>query len=151
MRGPVGVAAAFVGAIGLLVVLAGCPAGNWFEDTRPVLSDQAVIGLWRGSEGCEFAINADGTFRASRVPASLLETAPSATGTATGTGTWKLVAAINDASGRKTQVALIFETLDNYPVPYSVSLRSDSVSGDVVLFWFVGDPDLGHRFVLRKS
>jgi hypothetical protein len=131
------------------MVTAACAARGWFVDTRPVLSDQAVIGVWRGAEGCQFSINADGTFRASSVPASLFDSAQS--GTATGTGTWRLAAAINDASGRKTQLALVFETLTNHPVPYSVSLRSDSIGGKVVLFWFVGDPDLGHRFVLSKS
>ncbi|MEH0983604.1 hypothetical protein [Micromonospora sp. CPCC 205556] len=124
---------------------------SWLEDSRPELSDLTVVGSWRGAGGCEFVFNDDGTFRASQIPASLLGRASTQSNTMSGSGTWSVRAAVNDYSERKTQVALVFDALDGFPVPYSTNLRSDSADGEIVLFWFIGDPDLGRRFVLERS
>jgi hypothetical protein len=151
IRRRLAVGAAVTGAICLVVVIAGYAVNRWLEDSRPVLSKDIVVGTWRGAGGGELSISDDGTFRAPQVPTSLLESARSTPATTSGSGRWRLAAALNDSSGRETQVALTFDILHNYPVPYSVNVRSDSVDGKVVLFWFIGDPDVGRRFVLERS
>lgn len=148
-RRPAIVAAVLCVACVVLVVAAVALQG-WLRDSRPVLNAQAIAGVWRGDGGCEMTINLEGTFVASRIPTMVL--GPRATAaTASGSGQWKLDSAANDSTGRLTQVALRFESLDYHSVPFAINLRSGNVNGDLVLFWFVGDPDLGHRFVLEKT
>ncbi|MFI1196793.1 hypothetical protein ACH4T9_26535 [Micromonospora sp. NPDC020750] len=124
---------------------------RWFDDPRPELSSDMVAGVWQGADRAELSFDGDGLFRASRIPVSLLGSASSGPTTRSGTGKWSIRAAVNDPSEKKTQVALVFEALDGFPVPYSVNLRAESVDGKVVLFWFVGDPDLNRRFILERN
>lgn len=122
----------------------------WLQDSRPELSDELVVGVWRGPDGCELTIDGDGTFRASRIPASVFGPTPESN-VASGFGTWSVRPAVNDYSERNTQVSLVFERLENYSVPYSINLRSALADNQIVLFWFIGDPDLDRRFVLQKG
>ncbi|WP_130337534.1 hypothetical protein [Micromonospora kangleipakensis] len=135
----------------LLVIVAVNAVMRWLGDSRPELSNDIVVGVWQGAGGCELVLNDDGTFHASQIPVSLLGSEPPTSATTSGAGRWSVRAAVNDYSGRKTEVALVFESLDEFPVPYSVNLRSDSVDGKIVLFWFIGDPDLGRRFILERT
>ncbi|TDC84667.1 hypothetical protein E1193_04915 [Micromonospora sp. KC606] len=139
----------------LLAVLA--IAGVFFvkrilTDDRPNLSAAAVIGVWKGGDGCTLILSEDRTFQMSNIPVSFLgpATSPNTSIIAVGSGEWSLRAAANDPTDRKTQVSLLFRELDGYPTPYSSNLRSSFAEDGIALFWFVGDPDLGRRFDLEK-
>jgi hypothetical protein len=134
----------------LVFVISACVGCGWFEDSRPVLSNDLVAGTWRASNGGELNFSEDGTFRASRVPSVVLRPIESRSVTMSGSGEWELTADVNDPSGRIAQVHLRFRKLDNVEVRHSVDLLSDRVDGDVILFWFIGDPDLDNRYVLEK-
>jgi hypothetical protein len=137
-------------SICLVAVIAACVGCGWFEDSRPTLSDELVVGTWRASNGGELSFTDDGTFQASQIPSAALGPVPSTSTTVSGSGEWELTADVNDPGRRVTQVHLLFRELDEVEVRHSVNLRSDEVDGGVVLFWFVGDPDLGDRYVLEK-
>lgn len=145
----IGVAAACAACL-LALIIANVVSG-WFDDKRPELSSGVVVGTWKGHAGSQLVINGDGTFVAKQLPVSVLGSASSAEVAASGLGRWSIRAAVNDPSERKTQIALVFDSLEGFPVPYSVNIRSNAIGGRVVLFWFVGDPDLGRRFILEKA
>ncbi|GIJ76227.1 hypothetical protein Xph01_06590 [Micromonospora phaseoli] len=108
-----------------------------------------MVGAWRGSGASELIIAGDRTFSAKGLPSSLVGS-QATTSTVPGVGRWSIQADVNDSSEKKTQLVLVFEDLDDVPVPFSVKLASDLADGKLVLFWTVGDPDLGHRVTLEK-
>jgi hypothetical protein len=119
----------------LVAVTASC-TGGLFGGSPPELSNDAVVGAWRGSGEGELTFSNDGTFRASHIPAAVFGQPPvSSSAAVSGSGRWTLAEAINDTSGRKTQVSLIFEESDGLEVlPYSVYLWSDRADGEIFLF-----------------
>lgn len=143
-----------IALVGFVVICAGVAAGGyqareWLRDTRPVLSADVVVGTWRGVDGSELYIRRDGSFEALRIPNTLFRSLPRGEGVTTGTGSWSLVPAAVDSTRKVTQVLLTFETADSYTAPIG-RLRSKYVDGEVVLFWFIGDPDLDRIYVLKK-
>ncbi|TCC00405.1 hypothetical protein E0H26_01560 [Micromonospora zingiberis] len=147
-----------VGLVCLLVLGLGLVVhvfGRVFEgDTRPTLTNDIVVGTWRGADDCTFTFNADGTFVARNVPVSLFNPPGTTAPADVARGEWELTAAIEDPGGRLATVQLGFETVGEQGqvgIHFSTRLRSNTVDGEPVLYWFNGDPDLNRRFILEKD
>ncbi|GAA0395794.1 hypothetical protein GCM10009541_43600 [Micromonospora gifhornensis] len=155
MRGRRGVKAVVIGIVCALVLALGLVIyvlSRVFEDTRPNLTSDIVLGTWRDAGGGEFTFDADGTFRAGGIPVLFFGPPRTTAPTMSGAGAWKLKAPLEDPAGRLTTVSLAFNSLDQseYGVPYGSRLLSQTVDGSVILYWYVGDADLNRRMVLEK-
>lgn len=145
--------AMLVAAFALLIVGATTSCGIWNgnKEGLPAMSDELLVGVWRGPDEASLTIAGDRTFQAERIRAAALGSAQTAPRLVSGSGHWKVESDVNDPSGSLNQVNLLFEELEGYVVPYSVNLRSDWDDDDLILFWFIGDPDLDKRYILEKD
>jgi hypothetical protein len=68
----------------------------------------------------------------------------------TASGTWSLDASIGDLNGPRNQLTLHTREVMGRPDSGSVALRAQMQGSDVVVSFYIGDPDLNDRVVYTK-
>jgi hypothetical protein len=135
-------------------VLAGClarpPAGPTVDD-RVDLTREQVIGSWHNDRrGGRIVFNADGTMTATDLLNEVFDDNDRPGPTHSGNGRWELTTPIGQPNGPHNHVDLDFYTLSGYSRPIGTNVRAEKEDGSIVLVFYLGDPDVGNRYVFVK-
>ena len=139
-----------------LIVAVGCSVrsptadafvGTWVMTQKPSSTEQGTAHRARG----KLTLLGNGEFVADSVPSGLLYSLPgmNSPNYVSGTGAWKLGSVDRDAA-----VLLTFRAIKGtteYKVPNGTQLLVDDVSKELLLYFFLGDPDEGDRIEFRKA
>jgi hypothetical protein len=141
-------------AVAAIAVLGGAAAlGVWSlkdEPARGVLTASSVIDCWRAKDGGELCLEPDGNFRAARLPNAVFPGFPGNATSRDGSGTWQLVSAVSDPGGPPREIRLVFSQLTDTDGKSGQYVNVDHARNDILLYFFIGDPDLGHRYEMRR-
>jgi hypothetical protein len=134
-----------LGAVSAIVLLYYSAADN----RAPVLTTDQVVGRWEGRNAGKLVIEPDGTVQAFNLPDALFGTTIGYP--RSGEGRWELVAPIANPGGRKTELRLTFDRLDGFSSIFSMRVNARSKNNQLILYFFIGDPDLDKTYDLRKT
>lgn len=137
MKVRIGIAAA---ALGLTLAFLGLvlQVVLWWPETRDAV-DSDIAGVWRGPGGAAITFRSDHTLTATNVPFQL--TAPGLFDQPwSGAGTWRL----DEGRRRQQFVQIVLETRTG------TELERQWKDGNLRLFFWIGDPDEGNRFIFEK-
>jgi hypothetical protein len=144
--------------LAVLLTLSGCFLGS--SGGHPAdLADADVIGAWRDAKGAVLTFQADGTFAATDMPYQLFtgfshrmlpEGYDPQRDRLPANGWWKVDWDVGKSSGPRNHVDLNVKLLAGKEVRTGLDLIAQRQDGDIVLFFFIGDPDSNNRVVYHK-
>lgn len=144
----------------VVAVLAGCdPGAPSTLDNRADLTESELVGTWQNTaHNAVLVFEEDGRFAATVLPHQVFEGIPGVLpdgfdperDTLDGSGQWSLGASREDRDGPRNLVTLHLRRLAGRTLAGSVELRAEKEGSSPVLAFYLGDPDLGNRYVYRK-
>jgi hypothetical protein len=137
-----------VGVFGIVLILCGV----WvFADNRMVLTERNVVGTWRAHDGAEIVLRSDHAFTAHRLAARFFPSFYEGSARRSGEGIWSLQPSRADSDGPTTQLVLDFKNMSGViGQGPSIPMIGDREDGSMVLFVFIGDPDLNVVYSFSK-
>lgn len=150
-------------AVAAVVGLAGCSLLNRPPSSPPVddrvnLTPVTATGIWQSPRGGTITVSENGRFAAVGLPYQVFAVYPGVLPSnfdkdhdvITASGTWSLDAPIGDLNGPRNQLTLHTREVMGRPDSGSVALRAEMQGSDVVMSFYIGDPDLNNRIVYTK-
>jgi len=139
----------------VIVASAGCAP---MRDDRVDMMDSDVVGVWTSTHDRSLTFHADGRFVAVGLPHQLLEGFRDVVppgfdpnrDSLNGSGQWLLEADRSDPDGPRNYVHLTLRQLSGSQVAVGLNLRAEWQAGEIVLVFYLGDPDLNRQIVYEK-
>jgi hypothetical protein len=142
-------------AIVVLVVLAfivsACQGARSADDGID-LTTQQVTGSWHSNaEGGTIVFSADGRMRATDLINEIFDDQHQSGERHSGDGTWTIFTSVGNPNGPRNTVQLLFQTLSGARPGFATEMRAEKQGNGIVLVFYIGDPDLGSRYVFSRQ
>lgn len=143
----------------VVISVTGCtvPLG---PDIRVDMTTEALIGVWKNRKSSGFIVfSDDGEFVADGLPYEEFDGFPEffppgfdkERDSIHGSGEWVIAPSIHNTAGPSNHVKLHFQELLGENPRFGTSLVAEHRGDDIVLAFYLGDPDMDIRYVYHKA
>jgi hypothetical protein len=142
------------------LLMVGCIPERPLPPGEPVdLTPNDLVGAWHDTEADGMLVfESDGTFTATNLPPEMFWAFPeqlppgfnATRHTLPATGEWEIIAPITNPDGLKNSITFRIHFLAGREIRSSRTLFARRLDGNVILNYYVGDPDLNVRIVYER-